>query len=152
MSRFRQPKRVLIHFSDAFEDTALAKGVKRTHAYDRSRHSCLWNGTWREILHDQRGHYIQFYDKELKVTLEYGPPWRIVPGDHKAPPTRVRIFFDNDKNHVDFADEVKQTRIDDPTRFSCKRNGMWREIKFDTKGAPYITFHGEPLPVKLFYD
>ena len=59
MQRFRQPKRVLIHFSDAFEDTALATGVKRTHAYDRSRYSCLWNGTWREILHDQRGHYIQ---------------------------------------------------------------------------------------------
>lgn len=152
MSRFRRPKRVLIHFSDDFTGITPAKGVKRTLPYDRSRYSCLWNGIWREILHDQRGHYIRFYDQDIKVTLEYHPPWQITRGDHKAPPTRVRIFFDNDKNHVDFADEVKQTKIDDPTRFSCKRNGMWREIKFDAKGAPYITFHGEPLSVKLFYD
>ena len=152
MQRFRQPKRVLIHFSDAFEDTALATGVKRTHAYDRSRYSCKWNGTWREILHDQRGHYIQFYDRELKVTLEYTPPWQIVPGGHKAAPTRVRIFFDQDKNHVDFADAVKQTHMHDPTRFSCKWNGTWREIKHNAKGEPYINMYCDPLPVKLFYD
>lgn len=152
MQRFRQPKRVLIHFSDAFEDIALATGVKRTRYYDRSRFSCLWNGTWREILHDQRGHYIQFYDRDLKVTLEYGPPWRVTPGGHKAPPTRVRIFFDNDKNHVDFADAVKQTHMHDPTRFSCKWNGTWREIKHNAKGEPYINMYCDPLPVKLFYD
>jgi len=152
MKRFRQPKRVLIHFSDAFEDIAPATGVKRTHAYDRSRYSCLWNGTWREILNDRNGDYIRFYDQDLKVTLEYGPPWQITHSGQTKAPTRVRIFFDQDKNHIDFAEAVKQTKIDDPSRFSCKWNSRWHRILYDEKGAPYMTFYGEPVPVKLFYD